>query len=170
VTDVAAAIDVSIVCGGWEQAVPDAAETARAAARRAVARGVAATGLAPARLVELGIVLADDAEQRRLNRDWRGIDRTTNVLAFAAWEPGVRLPRGAPVLLGDIVLACETVIREADEQGKPAADHFRHLVVHGVLHLLGYDHAGEAEAAVMETLEISILAELGVADPYCAPM
>jgi probable rRNA maturation factor len=116
--------------------------------------------------VELGIRLADDAEQRRLNRDWRGIDLPTNVLAFPAWEPGAGVPEGAPWLLGDLALAYETVAREAQQQDKAFADHFRHLVVHGVLHLLGYDHATDVEAAQMEALETSILAELGVADPY----
>jgi probable rRNA maturation factor len=120
--------------------------------------------------VELAVVLANDVEQRGLNRDWRGIDRPTNVLSFPAWEPRAPAPPGAPLLLGDVVLALETVAREAEAQGKPFADHLSHLVVHGVLHLLGYDHQTEIEAGVMETLETSILAGLGVADPYCTPM
>src|SRR5205814_999087 len=82
------------------------------------------------------VVLADDAEQQRLNRLFRGKDAPTNVLAFPAWEPGMRSPLGAPLSLGDIVLAFETVAREAAEQGKPFPDHLRHLIVHGVLHLL----------------------------------
>lgn len=116
--------------------------------------------------VEIGITLADDAAQRQLNDAWRGADRPTNVLAFPAWEPGTALPEGAPVLLGDVVLAFETIAREAAEQGKPVADHLSHLVVHGVLHLLGYNHASDAEAVAMEALETSILASLGVPDPY----
>ena len=80
------------------------------------------------------------------------------------------MPRDAPLLLGDVVLAFETVAREADEQDKPLADHFSHLIVHGVLHLLGYDHASDMEAVEMERLETSILAELGVADPYRGTM
>jgi len=76
------------------------------------------------------------------------------------------VPPGAPLLLGDVVLALETVRREAAEQNKPLADHLRHLVVHGVLHLLGYDHADAAGAAAMEAREIAILAELGVPNPY----
>ena len=106
----------------------------------------------------------------RLNSDWRGIDRPTNVLAFPGWDPDAPLPAEAPLLLGDVVLARETVAREAKEQGKTVTDHLGHLVVHGVLHLLGYDHAIDAEAAVMETLETAILAELGVADPYRGTM
>ncbi len=120
--------------------------------------------------VELSVILTDDARQRRLNRDWRGVDRSTNVLAFPAWEPGARVASDAPMLLGDVVLAFETVAREADEQNKSTADHLSHLVVHGVLHLLGFDHGSDGEAAAMEALESSILASLGVADPYRGTM
>jgi probable rRNA maturation factor len=81
-------------------------------------------------------------------------------------RPTILPPDGAPLLLGDIVLAYETVSREAEEQHKPLADHLRHLVVHGVLHLLGYDHTNPADAAAMEDREIAILAELGVPNPY----
>jgi probable rRNA maturation factor len=170
VSEPAAAIDVSWRCGRWDHILPDAQRLACATARLAIARGMSEAGIVPPEPAELGIVLVDDFEQRRLNRDWRGIDRPTNVLAFPAWDPGTPVPSGAPLLLGDIVLAFETVAREAERQAKPLADHFRHLIVHGVLHLLGYDHAAEDEAAVMETLESSILADLGVADPYRATM
>jgi probable rRNA maturation factor len=112
------------------------------------------------------VVLADDAEQQRLNSLFRGKDAPTNVLAFPAWEPGMRSPPGAPLSFGDIVLAFETVAGEADEQGKPFADHLRHLIVHGVLHLLGHDHQAADAASIMESLETVILAELGVPDPY----
>jgi probable rRNA maturation factor len=88
------------------------------------------------------------------------------VLAFPVWEPGTRLSPGAPVLVGDVVLALETVAQEAAEQEKPIGDHLVHLTVHGVLHLLGYDHLTQVEATAMEPLERSILAELGVPDPY----
>ena len=134
---------------------------AEAAARLAL-RGAEAPAAAIA-----DITLADDAEQRRLNRTWRGKDAPTNVLAFPAADPDMPVPSGAPLLLGDVVLAFETVRREAVEQNKPFADHLRHLVVHGVLHLLGYDHENAAEAAIMEGREIAILAELGVPNPYC---
>ena len=125
-----------------------------------------ACGLAWTRPVELSVTLAGAAEQRRLNRDYRGLDAPTNVLAFPASDPEMPLPPGAPVLLGDVVLACETVACEASEQDKPFPDHLRHLVVHGVLHLLAYDHRTPAEAAEMESLETAILARLGVPDPY----
>jgi probable rRNA maturation factor len=163
-------IDVALACAGWTQLCPPAESLARGAAQLALARGTTALGLAWQGAVELGITLADAANQRQLNRNYRGLDAPTNVLAFPVWEPGTRLPPGAPVLLGDVVLALEIVTQEAAEQKKPLADHLVHLTVHGVLHLLGYDHLTQPEAATMESLERSILAELGVPDPYCATM
>src|SRR6266851_6038510 len=163
----ATTIAVASPCTGWRRACPEAERLARDAARVALAVNIPATGLPPPAPIELGITLTDDAGQRRLNRRFRGRDLPTNVLAFAAWEPGARVPPGAPLLLGDIVLAFETVAREAAEQGKPFADHLRHLIVHGVLHLLGCDHQTADEASIMEPLETSILAKLGVPDPYC---
>jgi probable rRNA maturation factor len=161
-----AAIYIASSCIGWRQVCPDAERLARDAARVALVDGIAATRLtSPARL-ELGITLTDDAHQLQLNRRYRGQDVSTNVLAFRAWEPGMHAPPGAPLLLGDVVLAFETVAREADEQVKPFCDHVRHLIVHGVLHLLGCDHQREADAITMERLETSILAKLGVPDPY----
>jgi len=159
-------VDVSLACADWTRICPGAAGLVRVAAELAVARAMIASALAWQGPVELGIILGDDTGQRRLNRSYRGRDAPTNVLAFPAWEPGARLPLGAPLLLGDVVLALETVIREAAEQAKQVADHLRHLTVHGVLHLFGYDHLTDAEAAVMESLERSILTELGVPDPY----
>jgi len=110
----------------------------------------------------LSIVLTDDAEQQQLNREWRGIDKPTNVLSFPQIEPFGPLNG----IIGDIVLARETLEREAAELGKPLTDHFSHLVVHGFLHILGYDHIEEAEALEMEGLETRILATLGIPDPY----
>ncbi len=109
-------------------------------------------------------MLSEDATVRALNRQWRGQDKPTNVLSFAAGAETA--PPGAPCLLGDVVLAYETVAAEAKAQGKPMAHHLCHLVVHGVLHLLGFDHERAAEAERMEALETVILAGLGIADPY----
>ena len=164
--NLACTIDVALACAGWTRLCPAAESLARGAAELALARGTTELGLTWQGTVELGITLADAAGQRQLNRDYRGLDQPTNVLAFPVWEPGTRLPPGAPVLLGDVVLALETVAQEAAEQKKPLGDHLVHLTVHGVLHLLGYDHLTQAEAATMESLERSILAELGVPDPY----
>ena len=114
----------------------------------------------------MSIVLVDDVLIAKLNRTYRGIAKPTNVLSFASAEPP---RRNTPLrLLGDVVLAYGTIAREAHEQGKSLADHVAHLVVHGVLHLLGFDHVRNAEARRMEALEVAILAGLDVADPYRA--
>ena len=164
--NLACTIDIALACTGWSRLCPPAESLARGAAELALARGTTDLGLTWPSAVELGITLADADGQRQLNREYRGQDEPTNVLAFPVWEAGTRLPPGAPVLLGDVVLALETVAQEAAEQEKPLDDHLVHLTVHGVLHLLGYDHLTQAEAATMESLERSILAELGVPDPY----
>ncbi len=112
---------------------------------------------------EVSVVLTDDAAVRDLNREWRHIDKPTNVLSFPAASP-----RGGALepLLGDIVIAYETVARESDEEHKPFLHHLAHLAVHGFLHLLGYDHQTDSQADAMEGLEREILAHLGIADPY----
>jgi len=110
---------------------------------------------------EVSLMLGDDATITALNRDFRGKDRPTNVLSFPPGE-------GAPGFLGDIALAAETILAEAEFQGKSFDAHAAHLVVHGFLHLLGYDHEIESEAEAMEARERAILAELGIADPYGA--
>jgi len=177
-------IDVEIEAEAWTAAVPDAAALARAAAEAALghappvpdAQAAIATRLVdeglefPAAPVNvpfrptaddsrLTVLLTDDAEVRELNRTHRGQDKPTNVLSFpaAAW---------AAPYLGDVALAYETCAREAGEQGKPLADHLKHLVAHGVLHLLGWNHETEAEAEAMEARERDLLAGLGTPDPY----
>ncbi|TAN56972.1 MAG: rRNA maturation RNase YbeY [Magnetospirillum sp.] len=155
-------ISVRIDCPAWAEALPDA----EARCGRLAATALEAVEL-PDGPVELSIVLADDATVRDLNRDWRGKDVPTNVLSFASLDDGdAPLVPGAPLLLGDVILAWETVAAEATEQNKPLADHFSHLVVHGVLHLLGYDHADDQDADEMEALETTLLAALGIPDPY----
>ena len=114
---------------------------------------------------ELAIRIVDTDEGRALNAQYRGKDYATNVLSFEAeLPPGIDLP-----LIGDLVICAPVVAREAAEQGKPAAHHWAHMTVHGVLHLLGHDHIVEAEAERMEALETRILAGLGIPDPYLAP-
>ncbi|MDI5984432.1 rRNA maturation RNase YbeY [Halomonas sp. M4R5S39] len=113
---------------------------------------------------ELTVRLVDAAESRALNRDYRGRDRPTNVLSFPFESPpGVEL-----ALLGDLVICHPVVVREAREQDKSPAAHYAHMVVHGTLHLLGYDHLEDDEAETMEALEREILAGLGINDPYRA--
>ena len=113
--------------------------------------------------VVVSLCLADDAALRALNARWRGIDKPTNVLSFPA-APSDRV--GQASTLGDIALAYETLAREAEDLGVPLADHYRHLLAHGFLHLIGYDHETDAEAERMEALETRILARLGATDPY----
>ena len=115
---------------------------------------------------EVSMVFTDDARIQVLNRQYRGKDRPTNVLSFPA-APLVPGRLGPP--LGDIVLARETIALESEAQGLDFADHLTHLIVHGFLHLLGYDHEAHGEAVVMERLETAILGRLGIADPYADP-
>ena len=118
----------------------------------------------PGDATEISLVFTDDAAIRTVNREWRNQDKPTNVLSFPAFP---LLPGGQPgPMLGDIVLAEETLRREALDLGIAFDDHLTHLLVHGFLHLFGYDHMTDEEAAVMEGLETRILAELGLADPY----
>jgi probable rRNA maturation factor len=117
---------------------------------------------------ELAVMLTDDAGIRTLNSNWRGIDKPTNVLSFPALRPPTRVPNAddVPPMLGDIAIAYETTRREADDEQKPFDHHLSHLTVHGFLHLVGYDHETDDEAEAMEVLEIEILAQLGIPDPY----
>lgn len=114
--------------------------------------------------LEVSLVFADDAFIRRINAEWRSQDKPTNVLSFPAFpiRPG---DKPGP-MLGDIILAHETLVREAAELDKPFAAHLKHLLVHGFLHLFGHDHMNDDEANLMEGLETRILAGLGVSDPY----
>jgi probable rRNA maturation factor len=130
--------------------------------RRAVAQAAAAALSTSG--AELAIVLTDDSAIRSLNRDWRGIDAATNVLSFPTRRAG-----GEPPLLGDIVLAYQTIAREAREQNKPFVHHVAHLAVHGFLHLVGFDHTRAKDAMAMERLERDILRRLAIPDPYRHP-
>ncbi|RJF75995.1 rRNA maturation RNase YbeY [Rhodopseudomonas palustris] len=115
---------------------------------------------------ELAVMLTDDDGIQTLNASYRGFDKPTNVLSFPAPEADYQDDDGAPRLLGDIAIAYQTVRREADQDGKPFEHHLSHLAVHGFLHLIGYDHETDAEAETMEGAERSILAGLGIPDPY----
>jgi probable rRNA maturation factor len=133
---------------------------AEAAATRALRTSGASDGPG-----EVSVLLANDKEMQVLNKQWRGKDQSTNVLSFPAVVPP-DFPKGEARPLGDIILAYETVQSEAQAQGKPVLHHMSHLIVHGVLHLLGYDHLAENQADQMESREREILADLGIADPY----
>jgi len=151
-------LDVIVEEGDWARL-----GDAEALTRRAVEAAFAVASDAPREASEISVLLTDDPSIQELNRQWRGKDKPTNVLSFPAPEqPGQPGPRP----LGDIALAFETLARESQDESKAFADHFSHLVVHGTLHLLGYDHELEAEAEIMEALEVKALAALGIADPY----
>lgn len=152
-------VDIAVEADGW----PDEEELARAAAEvvEAVMAELGGGDHVPA---ELSILFADDARVAGLNSRWRGKDGPTNVLSFPA--PDTAAAGASPRGLGDIVLARETIAAEAALDGKPFDHHLRHLIVHGLLHLLGHDHENEADAAAMEALERSVLARLAIPDPY----
>ena len=143
-----AKVDVVLLDAAWAKALPGVERLVRKASRAALGR----------RLASLTVALADDREVRALNKRDRRKDKPTNVLSY---------PSDEKAFLGDIVLARQTVWREAKEQRKAPADHLAHLVVHGTLHLLGHDHeTSDADAERMEALERRILKKLGIADPY----
>ena len=147
-------VEISIDDRDW-RAVPNL---------RKLARGAIAAAL-PDQKVSLSLLFTGDAKMLEINRQWRGKATATNVLSFPV-SADAPVPKGELQPLGDIVLAYGVVSREAQEQQKPVGDHVAHLIVHGVLHLLGYDHEDEAEADAMEAREIAILAELGMGNPY----
>jgi len=115
---------------------------------------------------ELSLLLTNDAQVRRLNKNYRNKDKPTNVLSFSASDHSPSLPKDAPFLLGDVVLGFETIRDEAARHGKTFSDHICHLSVHGVLHLAGFDHETDSSATEMQGLEIDVLAAAGIADPY----
>lgn len=151
-------VDITIEGAGWSSV-----RDLRAVADRAIALAAQEAGTTLPRSCEVSCLFCDDAAIQGLNAQWRGQDKPTNVLSFPAGGPA---SPDAHALLGDIVLAFETVQREAAHDGKRIEDHLSHLIVHGFLHLLGYDHETEDQAEVMESLEVRILSRLGVADPF----
>jgi len=153
---VSAMIDVTVQSAAWEK-LPRAEAAVRRAIEATLRNEQKHDG-------EIGIVLTDDAHIQALNRDFRETDKPTNVLAFPApKQPGESRPP-----IGDIVLAYETLAREAAAEKKPIEHHLVHLAVHGMLHLLGFDHMNDADAETMETHERAILVKLGIPDPYAA--
>ena len=163
-------LDVSIDADPeWDSRIGWAA-LAEAAAAAAVAESAFPRLAAGPRTVEIALRLTGDDEVRALNAQWRGKDQPTNVLSFPLAEPdelgAESEPDGPELMLGDIVLARGVCAAEAADKQVPLADHAAHLMVHGTLHLLGYDHHDDATAGDMESREIRALARLGIADPY----
>jgi len=151
-------LDIIAVSPLWRRA-----PGARSSARKAIGAAAKLCGVALSPKAEAALQLSDDAKVRALNARWRGKDVATNVLSFpAARTDGL----AAAPLLGDIVVAYETLALEAERQHVPFNDHFLHLTVHGFLHLVGFDHETPGQARKMENLERRILAELDIADPY----
>jgi probable rRNA maturation factor len=138
---------------------------AEALVREATAAAFARLGTSDLAGKVLNVTLADDATVAQLNAQWRGKPRPTNVLSFPA-DQGIAIPPGELRPLGDVILAAGVVRAEAAQQSKSLADHFSHLVVHGILHIMGYDHLDDAQADEMEGLEKEILLKLGITDPY----
>lgn len=152
------AVDLMVEAGDW---LPE--DHLAALVARAVEASFAEARLAAVEGSELSVVFTDDAHMRALNGAWRQKDKATNVLSFPGSPPG--RGRFGP-MLGDIVLAAETIRAEAREEGLALDDHLTHLLVHGLLHLFGHDHIEDAEAERMEALETAVLGRLGIADPY----
>jgi len=161
-----ALVAVNICDKRWLAKVEDAEARATIAVCAAYGSG-ADEALRRHRGVEVSVLLAGDADLQRLNNQYCDKDHPTNVLSFSAMTAD-DLPAllGIPLLLGDIAVSYDTALGEADDENKTLEDHLCHLVVHGMLHLLGFEHESEEQAAKMEWLEIVVLAELGVADPY----
>jgi probable rRNA maturation factor len=157
-------IDVAIECAKWQELEQEGVQDFSAPdglVARALRQTLVATKIQLRAGAEISILLCDDAFIADLNKRWRGKDAPTNVLSFPAGGDLAHAP-----MLGDIIIAFETTAREAAEEGKSLRNHFTHLVVHGFLHILGYDHEVDAEAEAMEALERAILAALGIEDPY----
>ncbi|TAL02827.1 MAG: rRNA maturation RNase YbeY [Rhodospirillaceae bacterium] len=180
-------IDVSQPTAAWRKALPRSAHLARTMAAAALRYGFKTAPVrdnhtrksGPRTGLEISVVLTGNAVVRRLNRVYRGKDKPTNVLSFPADAPPTRatarfLINGrpaptAPWLLGDVVIAYGVAAAEARAEGKTLAAHLAHLVLHGVLHLLGYDHEDDRDVVVMERLEREIMARMGFDDPYAIP-
>lgn len=152
-------IDLLVEAGTW----PDE-EVLQHLVERAAGATFAEIGAAWSGTSELSVVFSNDDSIRELNAGWRGKDKPTNVLSFPAFP--ISGGGSLPPMLGDIVLAAETVSREAELEQKPIENHISHLVIHGLLHLLGYDHETDAEAEEMEAAERAALARLAIPDPY----
>lgn len=158
-------VDVSLSEPEWSASFLDVEELAAKAVKLTL-KSAKLPKVLNGRDVEVSVVLANDDLVQVLNREYRNIDKSTNVLSFASLDSDDPVPSEGPVTIGDIILAYQTIDREAKEQDKFFKDHFIHLVVHGTLHLLGYDHETEDEATIMETLEIRILQKMNIQNPY----
>jgi probable rRNA maturation factor len=157
------AVSVIVEHDAWRDVIAEPVPLLRRAAAAAVAEARRARRSRSSRTPQVAVALIDDRAMQKLNKTYRGKDKPTNVLSFPAGEAdSTRATRP----LGDVAIALGTVKREAKAQGKSVGDHLTHLMVHAVLHLLGYDHESDPDAEEMEALERKALATLGIADPY----
>lgn len=168
-------LDLSLADEAWQVAIPALYSLTHKAVLTAYSHAMApafgAKASAAFHLVEVSVLLSDDAQIKQLNRDYRGSDKPTNVLSFATLEDAEErrlMEQRGELSLGDIILARQILVREAQEQNKSIEAHYLHLLVHGFLHLLGYDHIEDDQAEEMEKMERQILASLGLEDPYRA--
>ena len=169
----AALIDITIIraAGAWPDDIDSRIEQAVLAALNGAYRRQTDVLHRKTAGFELSVTLSDDPDVQALNRAYRGVDKPTNVLSFAQLDevgqrPDFIRPPGLPVPLGDVIIAHTTVVREAARDAGDFSDHLCHLVVHGVLHLVGFDHIYDDEAGLMESLEDEVLAEMGIRNPY----
>lgn len=158
-------VDVSVHYPPWRRELPQA-ETIAQNICEAALRATAIVG--QAEYLEVSVVLADDSFVQELNAQYRNKDKPTNVLSFPSEElkPDEYGSVDPSVVLGDVILALQTLQTEAEQQNKSLQDHLCHMIVHGTLHLLGYDHQDEAQAEQMESLEVDILKNVGITNPY----
>ncbi len=155
-------IDYSVECEQWAPLLETSQKLFDSVITGAIAQAMPSLTAA-----EISIVLTDDAFIQTLNKQYRGKDKPTNVLSFPQiddWAQTMRLP--SPLALGDIIIAYETIVREAAEQSKTVENHTAHMLCHGILHLLGFDHIDDDDAQVMEELEMKILTDIGLPSPY----
>lgn len=167
-------IDISVQSPAWEDQFPEYQEYIVRCFEQIITHVPGAKNFGRLPHLELSILLTDDHNIQALNRDYRDRDKATNVLSFPSLSadeieiyltPETELP-AFPVALGDIIFARGTITQEAEDQGKSFADHFCHLCIHGMLHLLGYDHIEDKQAEEMEALEKMLLSKLAIDDPY----
>lgn len=158
-------IDISMAEPEWKESFLDVDDVVQMAVYHTV-RMATLPDILKDRELETSVVLANDDLIQVLNREYRGMDKATNVLSFAQMDSDFPVPEEEAYHIGDIILSYQTIDREAREQGKFFKDHFTHMVVHGTLHLLGYDHQNDDEATHMETLEIRILEKMNIQNPY----
>ena len=169
-------LEVSIDCTSWKKTLPDYEAIISKSVEMIFLKLPEGPAINKFPNIELGVVLCDDARIRKLNREYRGNDSATNVLSFEGLSVDQRddyfrsdkVAPNSPFSLGEIYIAFQTMEKEADDAAISLGDHFSHMIIHGILHLFGYDHIQDEEAEIMEAHERCLLSHLGIDDPYAA--